>query len=180
MARTLTSPLRCPTCNKIFVTEMREWKRQKKKNPNYLFYCTTACSSASQGSWKSPFVRVLSRAVMASERKNLDLNLTLGYIVNLWFNQKAICAISGVPMVSPANRTKSKPNSGSLDRIDSQKGYVKGNVQWICLSLNFAKYKWTEKEFKNFLKIISLNIAHNEIVQHARKTTVQKRKKISH
>lgn len=40
----------------------------------------------------------------------------------------------------------------SLDRIDSSKGYIKGNVEFVCYAINLAKNSFTRDEMKEFLK----------------------------
>ena len=45
----------------------------------------------------------------------------------------------------------------SLDRIDSAKGYVKGNVQFVCLGINYAKNRWSDTEMKLFIERIRTN-----------------------
>jgi hypothetical protein len=42
----------------------------------------------------------------------------------------------------------------SLDRIDSSKGYIKGNVEFVCLAINFAKNDFKKEEMKSFIKEI--------------------------
>jgi hypothetical protein len=63
---------------------------------------------------------------------------TLNYLeyVKLW--GKGICAYSGVAMTFQANC----PNTMSIERIDSMKGYVEGNVTFVCWPLNRSK-GWT-------------------------------------
>ena len=43
----------------------------------------------------------------------------------------------------------------SLDRIDSSKGYIKGNIQFISTPINYMKSTMTDSEVKSFLKLIS-------------------------
>lgn len=40
--------------------------------------------------------------------------------------------------------------SASLDRIDSDKGYTKDNVEWICLFVNLGKNEYSKEEVKEF------------------------------
>ena len=52
-------------------------------------------------------------------------------------------------------------NTASLDRINSKKGYVEGNIQWVHKDINMMKHcletsdfiKWCEKINENFKEI---------------------------
>ena len=48
------------------------------------------------------------------------------YIKELLKEQSGRCALSGLPIVA-----EEKTGTASLDRKDSSKGYVPGNVQWL-------------------------------------------------
>lgn len=167
--RPIVGPLSCPQCGKEFFIEKRELARKKRENKDKKnVFCSRSCASSAKKDWRSPFRRIVSRSRKCAKNKQIKFNLDLKYLTDLWFKQKGNCSLSGVGMIIPEEREKTYPNTGSLDRIDSDKGYIKGNVQWICLSLNYGKYKWPEEDFKNFLTLISLNIARNEVVQHKR------------
>lgn len=42
------------------------------------------------------------------------------------------------------------PYQASLDRIDSSRGYVKGNVEFVCLAVNFAKSTFSKEQMLEF------------------------------
>ena len=48
--------------------------------------------------------------------------------------------------VNHAHQLPLTPDRASLDRIDSDKGYVPGNIQFVSVIIQFAKNKWTDKE----------------------------------
>jgi hypothetical protein len=48
--------------------------------------------------------------------------------------------------------------SASLDRIDSNKGYEKGNIQWISRSMNYMKNDMTDQEVRFILNLIKKNV----------------------
>lgn len=45
--------------------------------------------------------------------------------------------------------------NASLDRIDSLKGYIKGNIQFVSVAANFAKSDFSEKEFLEFCEAVA-------------------------
>jgi hypothetical protein len=44
--------------------------------------------------------------------------------------------------------------TASLDRIDNKKGYIKGNVRWVLLGINYMKNRHSDED---------LNILINKI-----------------
>lgn len=52
-----------------------------------------------------------------------------------------------------------KMRPASLDRIDSDKGYIEGNVQWLHKWVNLMKSDFTQDEFLNYCRLI---IEHNK------------------
>ena len=55
-------------------------------------------------------------------------------------------------MILPISGKKKAPHTASLDRIDSAIGYMKGNVQFVCYSINTAKNDFDEIEFIQFVE----------------------------
>jgi hypothetical protein len=74
--------------------------------------------------------------------------------------QKGICALSGLTMTweysSDGNidfySAVKYPRNISPDRIDSNKGYTKENLQFVCSRINAMKNNMTTEEFVNFCK----------------------------
>ena len=64
----------------------------------------------------------------------------------------AVCPILGIPIVCYAGRGRpgGRMDSPSLDRIDNDKGYVKGNVQVISHKANSMKFTASAEELLKF------------------------------
>jgi hypothetical protein len=93
------------------------------------------------------------------ERKKVngyEYNIDLQYLKQLWETQRGICPYTGFVMVMPdTTNSRSKVYSlkkASLDRIDSSKGYVKGNVEFVCLLINMAKNNSSKEEVLEFIE----------------------------
>lgn len=93
--------------------------------------------------------RYILKVVKArAKQKNMDFDLTLEYLAELIAPRR--CAITGLEL--RWNPTKLRdPSSISLDRIDSSKGYVQGNVQIVSLIYNMAKQDWTKDQVLELL-----------------------------
>jgi hypothetical protein len=83
-----------------------------------------------------------------AQARTLEHTITVDDIHNLYTSQKGCCAISGIKLIMPAKRDggANNPWVASLDRIDSSKGYVPGNVQLLCRMANYAKKNWTDAD----------------------------------
>jgi hypothetical protein len=98
---------------------------------------------------KMAFIRIKNRA----QKKEKEFDITLEYISELFDKQNGKCALSGVDLIFYED---GKPKqTASLDRIDSSKGYINGNVQWIHKDINFMKQDYSEEHFKNLCRLIT-------------------------
>lgn len=86
-------------------------------------------------------------------RNNIPFNLELNDVINLWEAQDGLCALSGLPMTFELRRGRI-PTNVSIDKIDSRLGYVRGNVQLVCMACNQIKSDLTDIEMYNFCKNI--------------------------
>lgn len=64
-----------------------------------------------------------------------------------------ICPILNIPIIKSIN-SKCTNNSPTLDRIDSNKGYVKGNVRVISMRANRLKQDSTVEELERIIMYI--------------------------
>lgn len=93
--------------------------------------------------------------VQAGQR-NIEFSITFEELAILFSKQKGLCALSGRHLVIP-RLMKSNTRTASVDRIDSNVGYVTGNVQWVHVSVNYAKLSLSNEEFINLCRDVYLN-----------------------
>lgn len=107
----------------------------------------------------------LFRYTLRNAKKRFKkFNLTLECLKSLWEEQKGICPYSKVSLVLPTYKDTVKDirYRASLDRIDSSKGYIKGNVQFISTSINYLKGEMSHEDTIEFLQIISTNLSFDK------------------
>lgn len=88
-------------------------------------------------------------------KRNIEYTVSEDYLYSL-FN--GYCKISGLPIKFQENkyqRDKTKRGTASLDRIDSSKGYIEGNVQWTHKVVNIMKNNQSDTEFIDLCHTIS-------------------------
>lgn len=56
------------------------------------------------------------------------------------------CAVTGMPL--SWSKGERGPWSPSVDRIDSSKGYIPGNVRVTSMMYNLAKSEWTDENVR--------------------------------
>ena len=67
--------------------------------------------------------------------------------MQMWDRQEGRCAITGIPMT---HRWGDNPpyTNVSVDRIDSNIGYVRENVQLVCKAVNLMKHAMDQAELE--------------------------------
>ncbi len=90
----------------------------------------------------------------SSKNRHLPFDITIEYIWDLFLKQDRKCALSGVNLTFNSKATI-KDGNASLDRIDSSKGYIKGNVQWVHKRVNKMKSNYSEKELIYWCNLIA-------------------------
>lgn len=89
-------------------------------------------------------------------RRKLPFEITIEYAWDMFLKQDRKCALSGVPIFFCLDKQNiSRKHTASLDRIDSAKGYVEGNVQWVHSEVNYMKFRFDQDKFLNWCQVIS-------------------------
>lgn len=163
----------CVSCGKQFERAKKEVKRSQKVGRKT--FCSRSCAgkslitnfgegwrprpeNLSAGNRRTPqtpfkwFMRNVNR-------RKKEVNIDIDYIMEVWDRQKGICPFTGWKLELPKNCTVfaggSRLQRASLDRIDSSKGYIKGNVRFISVMANNCKNNFTDQEVRLFCKAVS-------------------------
>jgi hypothetical protein len=96
------------------------------------------------------------RGIMAgAKHRDLPFRITIQYAWALFLKQKKLCALTGAPITLSPSRVDAGASTASLDRIDSSKGYICGNVQWVHVTINLMKSSLRESEFVSWCRQVS-------------------------
>ena len=66
-----------------------------------------------------------------AQMRHLECSVSIAALQEQWERQHGYCALSGLPISIKVN--------ASIDRIDSNIGYVTGNIQWVHNDVNLMK-----------------------------------------
>lgn len=143
---------RCPRCEKR--KSVKAFHKNKHKSDGLQSWCSEctgnriaswrACMSESDpiGFWaRESLPRLRARA----RRKGLDCSLSTEDLMDLYSEQGGVCAISGVAMTMLRGDGRCGTNI-SVDRIDSTRGYVVGNVRLVCDRANTMRSDMSDVE----------------------------------
>ena len=95
-----------------------------------------------------------------AKHRGIPIGVSIEEAWELFLTQNRICRLSGLSIgfSKSYNRKLSiharAETTASLDRIDSSKGYVKGNVQWVHKDINLMKRSLSEQKFLQLCQAI--------------------------
>jgi hypothetical protein len=98
--------------------------------------------------------RLYNRFKKNAETRDIEWNVSIEYLWELFIKQNKKCAISNIPLHFNTN----KINTGwisSLDRIDNRKGYAEDNVRWIFTPLNIMKNNYNDDLFFELCAVVN-------------------------
>lgn len=111
-----------------------------------------------------------SNAKKRSAKKNLPYNLDTAYLKSI-FPKDFMCPILDYKMV--VNDKVVGKLSPTLDRINPRLGYVKGNVEFVCMLANHMMSNASGKDLSRFSKWINNRYkreVNNNVKKHVHKT----------
>lgn len=99
-----------------------------------------------------------------AKKYNLEFNIDLEYLVELYNKNKGCCSLTNIEFDVSKNDERYKnshfyPTSISLDKINSSEGYTKDNVRLVITAINLALNEFGTEFFEN---MICNYIIHNQ------------------
>lgn len=96
-----------------------------------------------------------------AKKRNIEFNITLEYLQKLLEKQDYKCALTNLNIIcsrcANKNRLSYQEQTASVDRIDSSKGYIEGNVQWVHKNINWMKQDYSNEDFINYCELVVKN-----------------------
>jgi hypothetical protein len=91
-------------------------------------------------------------SISNSKNRGLEHSITTKYLEELFDIQKGLCYYSNKPMLKNIINSENNDDSVSIDRFDSNKGYIEGNIVLCRWIVNRMK---NDVEFSKFIEICS-------------------------
>ena len=93
--------------------------------------------------------RLLRSAKSRAQRNNLEFDISIDDII-----VPEVCPILGIELKKEVSQRGGQSDSPSIDRIDSSKGYVKGNIWVISLKANRCKSDLTLEQLERMAIVL--------------------------
>lgn len=110
----------------------------------------------------SYFNSIKNRASKKGKRRlPKEFSITIEQAWERFVEQNRRCSLTNLELTFGKNQT------ASLDRIDSSKGYIKGNIQWVHKDVNIMKNDLDSETFFLYCKLIveNKNLDSNKITK---------------
>ena len=100
---------------------------------------------------------------MKNRKKGVkECSVTLEDLEEVWNNQNGLCTYTKLPLILVTHTDPKKDipewKLASVDRIDSNIGYEKNNIQFVSRTINYAKNDMTHEEMIKFLSFLKQNL----------------------
>ena len=148
-------PLPCSVCGRIV------WRRKTETVSLGLTFCSGTCKSLFND--RGIISYYLRGVAKRAKLKKIEFDVDYDFLYNLFYKeQNERCAITGVKMKLCRNPKNEGIHIGaSLDRIDCSLGYVRGNVRFVVLGINYMKN--SAPDWQLFELIKSIRASSSEI-----------------
>lgn len=132
------------------------WKESEIRSDGYRFAGYNYRKITKDGYYKMFFfkpnkyhLQKIRQNLSKRKRSGIKVDVDVNYLDSI-FPRDFICPALGIKM-SWGGGYKDKFASPSMDRIDSKKGYVKGNIVWVSNKANTIKSDSTIEEMEKVL-----------------------------
>lgn len=101
--------------------------------------------------------KIFSYFLRNCRKRYKECTLTLSDLQEQWNKQNGICPYSGIKLNIPTYK-KNHNNpiyTASIDRIDSSKGYIPSNIQFVSTCINYMKNTMSDSDTRLMCKCIA-------------------------
>lgn len=90
-----------------------------------------------------------------AKRRKIEFQITPKDMWEQAMAQGVKCALTDTPLVFAELQRNREDGNASLDRIESSRGYVRGNIQWVLKDINVAKSDMSQDQFVAMCKLVT-------------------------
>ena len=143
----------CPSCGNVQSYLRKSYAEESFKAQKECKSCSNKkTDNCHRGFYEDIRLSWFNKFQSGAELRNIAFTITVEYLWEVFKEQDYQCALTGWPIgwaEVGANHT------ASIDRIDSDKGYVVGNVQLVHKDINMAKQQYSQDYFIEMCKAVA-------------------------
>ncbi len=144
----------CSLCNNTGIRRKPDVTRGKIKSCGCLKNL-----GFNNGGWKGYETingRTFGHYKKNAKKRNIIFDVTIEYLYDVYIKQGKTCPYTGYKLLLTPKSSKTRtPSNASLDRIDSKKGYIIGNIQWVFKDINTLKNDLSHNEFIKLCNVVA-------------------------
>lgn len=158
----------CCQCTKEFTKRTAEIRRSNQLGRSH--YCSLRCSGLANRHQLpiSPYPIKQHAANRADEftgfrehlrrcrKRGREATITLFDLKSQWNTQGGRCPYTGLLLEQPSYLSRNDvQRTASLDRIDSSKDYIVGNIQFVSMAINYAKSTLSHEQMVELCRTVA-------------------------
>lgn len=97
-----------------------------------------------------------------AEYRNIEFKITMQYVWEIYEKQNKKCKFTDLEIHFNCNNNHPQKQTASIDRIDSSKGYVEGNIQIVHKVINYIKGFLNDEELICFCNLVANKHRRND------------------
>jgi hypothetical protein len=145
----------------------KKYHQKNKNNPEYIKKrsdynkenLTYFNKKQKEYNSKQPFLYAFKRLKLRAKQNNLNFNISVEYLEQIW---TGTCAIFGTPLCIPYSTKHQDPNKATVDKIIPELGYIIGNICWVSNKANIIKSFGTLEDHQLIVNYIKKHTIDNK------------------
>lgn len=144
----------CPSCG-VRQTYLRKWYAEASLREGKLCKsCSNKLAKNCNRGWHRGIrVSWFNKFKISANLRDIDFAITIDDVADIMDTQGGTCALTGWCIDFP--QVGLQKINASIDRIDSQFGYIKGNVQLVHKMVNMCKQQYEQEDFVRMCKSVA-------------------------
>jgi hypothetical protein len=139
----------CPKCGIEQPYTRKSHAIESSRDGKHCKKCASDLGKFSKNNYVGDNTRLFNKFSKSAKSRNIEWSLTEE---EMFENYSGFCSLSKLPL-----SLKYKATTASLDRINNDLGYIKGNIQWVHINVNMMKNKYSQEEFIEICKLVAKN-----------------------
>ena len=135
----------CPSCGEMQSYLRKNYAQLSLEQKKECKKCSNARpENNSHKGWYKGVLRAsfVHKYKTGADLRNIEWDIEFDELADILIEQDFKCALTGLPISAYEVQ-----NTASLDRIDSNLGYISGNVQWVLAEINMMKQSYSLDRF---------------------------------